>query len=83
MGKSALADTIGLHAAINEGIAVGKFSMEMQNEENAQRAMASVASIPLHEIRRPEHMSDVHWGNLTHGVESCAASRSSPTTPAG
>jgi replicative DNA helicase len=83
MGKSALADTIGLHAAIHEGMAVGKFSMEMQNEENAQRAMASVASIPLHEIRRPEHMSDVHWGNLTHGVEKLRNVRSSRTTPAG
>jgi replicative DNA helicase len=69
MGKSAMADTMGLHVAMNEGLTVGKFSMEMQNEENVQRAMASVASIPLHQIRRPDQMTDESWPKLTEGVE--------------
>lgn len=69
MGKSAIADTIGLHVAMNEGLPVGKFSMEMQNQEGGQRALSATARVPLHALRRPERMSDFHWGELTRGVE--------------
>lgn len=69
MGKSAIADTIGLHVAMNEGLPVGKFSMEMQNQEGGQRALSATAKVPLHDLRRPERMSDFHWGELTRGVE--------------
>lgn len=68
MGKSALADTIGLHAA-KLGFPVGKFSMEMQNHEGGQRAISATARIPLHALRRPERMSQEHWANLTRGIE--------------
>lgn len=68
MGKSAIADTIGEHVASN-GLPVGKFSMEMQNIEGAERAVASVGKIPLHAIRRPERMSDLHWSSMTRSVE--------------
>lgn len=69
MGKSALADTIGLHVAMNLGLPVGKFSMEMQNQEGGQRALSSVGRIPLHALRRPERLSNEDWSSLTHGVE--------------
>ena len=69
MGKSAIADTIGLHVALNLGLPVGKFSMEMQNQEGAQRALSAVGRIPLHALRRPERMSEEQWSKLTHGVE--------------
>lgn len=69
MGKSALGDTIGLNVAIREHISVGKFSMEMQNREGAQRALASVGHVPLHALRRPERMTDFDWGRLVEGVE--------------
>lgn len=72
MGKSALADAVALHAAVNLGLPVGKFSMEMQNEEGAQRALSSVGKVPMHALRRPEKMSDIDWSNLTAGVEKLA-----------
>lgn len=68
MGKSAMADTIGLHAA-RLGYTVGKFSMEMQNSEGGQRAISATARIPLHALRRPERMSQEHWASLTSGID--------------
>lgn len=68
MGKSALADTIGLHAA-RLGYPVGKFSMEMQNSEGGQRAIAATARIPLHALRRPARMSPEHWSSLSRGID--------------
>ena len=72
MGKSALADAVGLHVAVNLGLPVGKFSMEMENKEGAQRALSSIGKVPMHALRRPEKMSDVDWSNLTAGVEKLA-----------
>jgi replicative DNA helicase len=69
MGKSAIGDNIGYHIALNEGLPVAKFSMEMTNGEGAQRALASVGRIPLQALRRPSRMSDLDWDSLTRGVE--------------
>lgn len=69
MGKSAIADTIGLHVSLNLGLPVGKFSMEMQNQEGGQRALSSVGRVPLHALRRPERMSNEDWSSLSRGVE--------------
>lgn len=69
MGKTALADCIGLHVARDLRKPVGKFSMEMQNQEGAQRAIASTAKVPLRALRRPEQLSDFHWSSLTAGIE--------------
>lgn len=69
MGKSAMADTIGVHVAKEQGLPVGKFSMEMMNIEGAQRALAAQGRVPLHAIRRPERMNDLQWTDLTRGVE--------------
>ena len=68
MGKSALADTIGLHAA-RLRYPVGKFSMEMQNHEGSQRAISATSRIPLHALRRPERMSQEHWSSLARGID--------------
>ncbi|MES2634050.1 MAG: replicative DNA helicase [Pseudomonadota bacterium] len=69
MGKSAIADNIGLHVAMSLGKPVGKFSMEMQNREGGQRALSAVGRIPGHALRRPERMSDENWSSLTRGIE--------------
>ncbi len=69
MGKSAIADGIGLHVAMRLGLPVGKFSMEMQNREGGQRALSAVGRIPLHALRRPERMSGEHWSSLTDGAD--------------
>jgi replicative DNA helicase len=69
-GKTALADTIGRYVAGTLGVPVGKFSMEMQNQEGAQRSIAAAGSIPLHALRRPERMNDLHWQSFTRAVET-------------
>jgi replicative DNA helicase len=68
-GKTALADTIGHYVAGMLGLPVGKFSMEMQNQEGAQRALAATGSIPLHALRQPQRMNDLHWGSFMTAVE--------------
>ena len=69
MGKTALADTIANHVALQLGLPVGKFSMEMQNAENGQRTLASVGRVPLHALRRPERLSQDHWQRMTAAME--------------
>lgn len=68
-GKTALADTIGRYCAGTLGLPVGKFSMEMQNQEGAQRALSAEGRIPLHALRRPQRMSDLHWQAFALAVE--------------
>lgn len=68
MGKTAIADTIGVNVA-RRLEPVGKFSMEMQNHEGGQRALSNVGRIPLHALRRPERMNQEHWSRLTTAVE--------------
>ncbi|MDQ0068296.1 replicative DNA helicase [Variovorax boronicumulans] len=70
MGKTAIADTIGVNVALHQGLPVGKFSMEMQNHEGGQRALSNVGRIPLHALRRPERMGDESWSRLTRAVET-------------
>ena len=69
MGKTALADTIAEHVALTLGLPVGKFSMEMQNAENAQRSLARVGKIPMHALRRPDRMEPEHWERMTAAVD--------------
>lgn len=72
MGKTAFADSIANYVALQLGLPVGKFSMEMQNAENGQRALASVGRIPLHALRRPERLSDDDWRRMTDAAEKMA-----------
>lgn len=72
MGKTALADSVGLHVATNLGLPVGKFSMEMENQEGGQRALSQASKVALHALRRPERMSDIDWANMAAGVEKLA-----------
>jgi replicative DNA helicase len=74
MGKTSLADEIAIHVGLNEGLPVAKFSMEMTNQEGAQRAISSVGRIPGHAIRRPRRMNELHWGSLSTAVEKLAKS---------
>lgn len=69
MGKTAMAYSIGQHVALNEGLPVAVFSMEMENDEGAQRALANAGSVPLHALRRPAKMADADWSALINGVE--------------
>lgn len=64
MGKTALADTIGNYVAMCLGLTVGKSSMEMQNAQNAQRALAWSSRVPMHALRRPKRLSADDWSRM-------------------
>ena len=69
MGKSALADTIALHVSLELGLPVGKFSMEMQNAQNGQRALAWASGVPLHALRRPERLAEGDWARMADAAD--------------
>ncbi|NDZ11509.1 replicative DNA helicase [Variovorax sp. WS11] len=69
MGKSALALTIGVNVALNEGLVVGMFSMEMPKAQVMNRAMSLVSHIHLSRIKRPERLKDYDWPAITSSVE--------------
>lgn len=69
MGKSALSQTISEHVAINEGLPVAIFSLEMSRDRWIDRFLASIGKIHLSKIRRSERLSDFDWSNLSNAVE--------------
>ncbi|MBT2326090.1 replicative DNA helicase [Variovorax paradoxus] len=70
MGKTALAMAIGINVALNEGVAVGMFSMEMPKAQVMNRAMSLVSHIHLSRIKRPERLKDYDWPSITKTVET-------------
>jgi replicative DNA helicase len=69
MGKSALALSIGMNVALNEGLPVGMFSMEMPRAQVVSRAMSMVSRIHLSRIKRAERLKDFDWPAITSAVE--------------
>jgi replicative DNA helicase len=63
MGKTALALSIALHAAV-QGATVGFFSLEMSAEQLTLRILSSETSIPHHNIRNAS-ISGEEWLELT------------------
>jgi replicative DNA helicase len=51
MGKTALAMNIAEHVAINEGLPVGVFSLEMSSQQLVQRLLCSRARVNLQKVR--------------------------------
>src|SRR2546423_9960993 len=51
MGKTALAMNIAEHAAINERLSVGVFSLEMSSQQLVQRLLCSRARVNLQKVR--------------------------------
>ncbi len=70
MGKTALAMTIAAHVAVNEGLPVAMFSMEMPRNQVYKRLMAMRARIHLSRIKRPERLKDFDWPQITESVEA-------------
>lgn len=64
MGKTALALSLGLHAA-NHGLTVGVFSLEMAAEQLTLRLLSMQAGIAHHNIRNASITSD-EWFELTN-----------------
>lgn len=69
MGKTALAVTIGMHAA-RTGHSTAMFSLEMQRADLYTRQVAMVSNVSMSKIKRPERsMTQTEWSKMTEAVE--------------
>ena len=67
MGKTALALNIAQHVALDEGLPVGVFSMEMGAGQLAMRLLSSLGKINAHDLRTGQLAED-DWRKLTSAV---------------
>ncbi|WP_397476330.1 replicative DNA helicase [Pusillimonas sp.] len=68
MGKTSLAMNIGEHVAIEQGLPVAVFSMEMGAVQLAMRMVGSVGMLDQHRMRTGK-LSNDDWPRLTHAVQ--------------
>ena len=68
MGKTSLAMNIGEHVAIEQGLPVAVFSMEMGAVQLAMRMVGSVGMLDQHRMRTGKLTED-DWPRLTHAVQ--------------
>lgn len=72
VGKSTVAADVVRHAAIKCGVPTLLFSLEMTEEEIADRVLAAEARVPLYSIRKNE-LSDDDWTRIARrqdGIQS-------------
>lgn len=72
MGKTALAINIAEHVALNEGLPVAVFSMEMGAAQLATRVLGSIGRIDQQHLRTGA-LTDDEWPRLTEAVEKMRA----------
>ncbi len=63
MGKSSLALNIGEHVAIDQGLPVLVFSMEMPREQIAMRSISARAGVPLERLKDGK-LDSIHWSEV-------------------
>jgi replicative DNA helicase len=68
MGKTALALNIGEYVAIDHGLPVAVFSMEMSGSQLAMRLLSSVGRLDQHRVRTGR-LTDEDWPRLTHAIQ--------------
>jgi len=68
MGKTALAINIAEHVALNEGLPVAVFSMEMGASQLAVRVVGSIGRIDQGHLRTGK-LTDEEWPRLTEAIE--------------
>ncbi|MCK9515187.1 MAG: replicative DNA helicase [Ottowia sp.] len=68
MGKTALAINIAEHVALNEGLPVAVFSMEMGAAQLAVRIVGSIGRVDQGHLRTGK-LSDEEWPRLTEAIE--------------
>ncbi|MDP3831849.1 MAG: replicative DNA helicase, partial [Ignavibacteriaceae bacterium] len=68
MGKTALAINIAEHVALNEGLPVAVFSMEMGASQLAVRIVGSIGRIDQTHLRTGA-LTDEEWPRLTEAIE--------------
>ncbi|QEI06022.1 replicative DNA helicase [Pigmentiphaga aceris] len=68
MGKTAFSMNIGEHVAVEEGLPVAVFSMEMGAVQLAMRMLGSVGQLDQHRMRTGK-LTDEDWPHLTHAIQ--------------
>src|SRR3954468_7877781 len=67
MGKTALALNIAEHVAVDNGLPVAIFSMELSATQLAMRMLGSIARVDQHKMRTGR-LSDKEWGDLSDAM---------------
>ena len=67
MGKTALALNIAEHVAVDNGLPVAIFSMEMSSAQLAMRMLGSIARVDQHKMRTGR-LNDKEWGDLSDAM---------------
>src|SRR5687768_6449224 len=67
MGKTALALNIAEHVAVDNGLPVAIFSMEMSSTQLAMRMLGSIARVDQHKMRTGR-LTDKEWGDLSEAM---------------
>jgi len=68
MGKTSFSMNIGEHVAIEQGLPVAVFSMEMGAVQLAMRMLGSVGMLDQHRMRTGKLLAD-DWPRVTHAVQ--------------
>jgi replicative DNA helicase len=68
MGKTAFSINIGENVAIDSGLPVAVFSMEMGGTQLAMRMLGSVGRLDQHRLRTGR-LADEDWPRLTHAIQ--------------
>ena len=68
MGKTALALNMAEHVAVDNGLPVAIFSMEMGATQLAMRMLGSIARVDQHKMRTGR-LADDEWGRLSSAME--------------
>ncbi|SNS28542.1 replicative DNA helicase [Noviherbaspirillum humi] len=68
MGKTAFSINIGEHVAIESGLPVAVFSMEMGGAQLAMRMLGSVGRLDQHRLRTGR-LNDEDWPRLTYAIQ--------------
>ena len=68
MGKTAFSINIGENVAIESGLPVAVFSMEMGGAQLAMRMLGSVGRLDQHRLRTGQ-LNDEDWPRLTHAIQ--------------
>jgi replicative DNA helicase len=68
MGKTAFSMNIGEYVAVEYGLPVAVFSMEMPGTQLAMRMLGSVGRLDQHRMRTGK-LSDEDWPKLTHAMQ--------------
>ncbi len=67
MGKTALALNMAEHVAVDNGLPVAIFSMEMSSTQLAMRMLGSISRVDQHKMRTGR-LSDREWGDLSEAM---------------